>query len=441
MLTPILLSLTSLLPAQEPGLAGSAAAPVVQPGLLAIKARRVEVGNGETLEHAVILIEGDKIVTIGEDLPIERGIPVLELDDDQVVMPGLVVAYSRLGMSGSGYNDSRPYVLASAELYPANETFKEVLEAGVTTLGLYPAGNGIPGQAVAVQPHGDDAGDMILSDNVYLKAILRPSRTLKRYISDGFKKADEWLEKEKKNREKWEKDQEKAKKKKSSKSKKDDEKKDDEKEEDEKKSSSKSSSKSKKAEYEPIDPDPRAQAFLDLRDGELKALFSISNAASYLHLIDAIDDEEFAWDLRMPLTRTSNFYEVKDEIAETERRVVMEPLLTLHPNTMRQRNLPAEFARAGAKLVLVPRTDSTSSVKSWLRDTGVIIAAGLERKTAVRAMTLEAAELLGLGESHGSLEEGKVANLIILGGDPFEPATEIDAVMLGGEIVSGEVDL
>ena len=58
-LTPILLALAP---------AASIEAPA---DLLAIRAPRVEVGNGETLHHAVILVEDGRIVTIGEDLPIE----------------------------------------------------------------------------------------------------------------------------------------------------------------------------------------------------------------------------------------------------------------------------------------------------------------------------------------------------------------------------------
>ena len=122
-LTPILLALAP---------AGSIEAPA---DLLAIRAPRVEVGNGETLHHAVILVEDGRIVTIGEDLPIERGIPVLELSEGQVVMPGLVCAYSRIGLSGNGFSDSRPWVKASDELYPASGDYPKVLEAGVTTLG------------------------------------------------------------------------------------------------------------------------------------------------------------------------------------------------------------------------------------------------------------------------------------------------------------------
>ena len=119
----------------------------------------------------------------------------------------------------------------------------------------------------------------------------------------------------------------------------------------------------------------------------------------------------------------------------------MEPEITLHPGTMRQRNLPAEFSRAGAKLVLVPRTDSTTGLRDWLRHTAELVAAGLDRQTAIRALTLEAAAVLGLDERLGSLEPGKDANLIILNGDPFEVGTKVEAVMLDGEFVHGEVKL
>lgn len=415
--------------------------------LLAIRARRAETIADGTYEHVVILVEDGKIVTIGEDLPIERGIPILDLPDDWVVMPGLVNAYTRLGMTSAGYNDSKPGVLASTELWPGT-SYEAALENGVTTLGQYPAGNGIPGQAVAVQPVGATKSAMILADNVYLKIILRATGSSKKMIKDGFKEADKYLEKEKKNREKWEKAQAKKKKKKKSSSKKDDkdddEKKDDDEEkkddDDEKKDDAKKESEDDDK-YVPLVPDAEAQAFLDLRAKTLRALVSISSAAQYEHLLDAIGDEEFDWDLRIGLTRNTDIFHVKDKIGASGRRVVFEPTLTLHPGTMRQRNLPAEFARAGAKIVLVPRFDSSTAYASWLRNVGECVAAGLDRDVALRALTQEPADLLGLGERLGSLEAGKDANLIFLKGDPFEPGTTVEAVMIGGKFEYGEVDL
>ena len=411
-------------------------------GTFAIRARLAETVAGGPLEHAVVLVENGEITTVGEDLPIERGIAVIDLPDDWVVLPGLVNAYTRVGMDSRGYSDSRGNLLASAELYPSAEDYRKVLEAGVTTLGEYPAGNGIPGQAVAVRPHGATPAEMIVQDRVYLKILLdRASAGAKKLISDGFDKADDYLEKEAKNREKWEKEQEKRKK---DEKKKEDEKKEGEEQKEEGADEKKGEGKDEKQEsdeYVPLEPDPRVKPFLDLRAGTLKALVSIGGSSEYLHLLDAIGDEEFTWNLRIPITREIDVFEIQDRVVEKGCRVVFEPELSLHPGTMRQRNIPAEYARAGVPIVLIPRNDQVSSHQSWLRDVGAAVAAGLERQAAIRAMTQEPADLLGVGDRVGSIEKGKRANLVFLNGDPFEPGTKVMAVMLEGKLFSGEVDL
>ncbi|MEE2939499.1 MAG: amidohydrolase family protein, partial [Planctomycetota bacterium] len=337
-----------------------------------------------------------------------RGIPVIELDDDQIVMPGMVNPYSRYGMSGSGFNDSRPQVMASAELYPST-VYDAFLENGVTTVAQYPAGQGIPGQAVALRPMGETAAEMIVEDGVYVKAVMRNSSSAKRNLTDGFKKADAYLKKVESEREKFEK-----------------------KNKDDKKKGSK--------DFVPPKPDANVQAFLDLREGKLQMLFSIRDAAGWAHLLHAIGDEEFQWHLRVPLTRDINVFHVKDEIGEKGCYTIMEPLITLMPGTMRQRNLPAEFDRAGAKLVLIPRSDSPDGFEQFLEDVGTMISAGLDRKSAVRAVTMHPAGFLGLGDRVGTLAEGKRANLVVFSGDPFQPGTKIDGVMLDGRFVTGDID-
>ena len=69
----------------------------------------------------------------------------------------------------------------------------------------------------------------------------------------------------------------------------------------------------------------------------------------------------------------------------------------------------------------------------------MIVAAGLDRQTALRAVTLEAAEVVGLADRVGSLEVGKDANLTFFSGDPLEPSTRLEAVMLEGRFVKDEV--
>jgi len=271
------------------------------PSLFAIRVGRAETIAKGALQHAVILVEDGKIVKIGEDLPVARGIPVLDRPD-WVVMPGLVNAYSRLSLEGEAGEEYNPDVKASAELYANSDDLKEVVKYGVTTLGLYPAGGGICGQAVAIRPLGKTNSDLVLADACYLKIVLRASSTSKKALRDGFKKADEYTDKEKKAREKWDKEQEKKKAKPAKKEEpkpdeqKGDEKKGDEKKGDEKKDEGKPEEKKDAGSdaYVPPEVDPKTQAFLDLRSGKLHALVSVQSAAEYLHFLDALGKETCA---------------------------------------------------------------------------------------------------------------------------------------------------
>ncbi len=458
-LRPTSLSLLLVCAAAAPGRA-------TEPGdgsLLAIRVGKAETIAHGTIEHAVILIEDGKITAIGQDLPIERGIPVLDRPH-WTAMPGLVHPYSRMGLESRGGSGFEPQQVPTGELYPLDPIYRDLLERGVTTLGLYPAGTGIPGQAIALRPQGKERAEMLLDESAYLKVEFRADPRSKKMIRDAFAKVDEYVEKEKKAREKWEKDSEKAKKK-------EPEKKPEEKKPEEKKPDGKGQvieggqlelqepdagaqdpnagaaqepkPEEKKEEgpgpYVPPEPDAKVKPFIALRAKELRALVALSSAADYLHWLDAISKEDFLWDLRLPLTRQADYFEVADKLGEKKVRVVMEPEITLHPGTMRQRNLPAELSRAGAKVVLIPRADSVSAVETWLSSVGVIVATGLDRQVALRAVTLEPAEVLGLAARVGSLEVGKDANLIFFSGDPLEPSTPLEAVMLEGHFVKGEV--
>ena len=98
------------------------------------------------------------------DLPKSKmGVDIENDFTPQYVIPRK--SYSR------GSNKSNPGLRASGELYPAFRDYKKLLEAGVCTLGLYPAGNGIPGRAVAVRTQGSTPAEMILADDVYLKIL------------------------------------------------------------------------------------------------------------------------------------------------------------------------------------------------------------------------------------------------------------------------------
>ncbi|MBL8858128.1 MAG: amidohydrolase family protein [Planctomycetes bacterium] len=425
------------------------AASTAQADLLAIRVGRAETVAKGVIEHAVILVENGKIVTIGEDLPIERGIPILDRPE-WIVVPGFVNCYSRLGCDSDGGDDMSPDVKASDELWPQAEEYAEIIKYGVTTLGLYPAGNGIPGQAVAVRTKAATKAEMILQDSVYLKVIMRADASAKKRVSDGFKKADEHAEKVKKAREKFDKDKEKkgAKKEEPKKEEKTDEKKSlqepavEDPKPDEKKDD-------KKDGFVPPAPDSKAKAFVDLREKSLSALVSINSAAEYLHWLDVLGKEDIKWDLRCVMSLDSDLFYVankkewdldQDGIGDKKVHVVMEPRLTLTPGTMRSRNLAAEFSASGAKIVFIPRNDSVNDHKNWLANVGEIVGAGFKPESALHAMTLGGAEVMGVEARVGSLEKGKDANMVFLDGAPFEATTRIQAVMLDGKFVFGDVN-
>ena len=66
------------------------------------------------------------------------------------------------------------------------------------------------------------------------------------------------------------------------------------------------------------------------------------------------------------------------------------------------------------------------------------IAWGLPRDAALRALTIDAAEILGVGSRLGSLEPGKVANLIVTRGDPLDVRGEVTHVVINGRDVGLE---
>jgi hypothetical protein len=321
------------------------------------------------------------------------------------------------------------------EVDPRQEVWEDVLEHGVTTLGLHPPGNEIPGQGAVVRPAGDSVEAMVLRDPAYLLVHLIADSDSKKALKGGFERVDAHEEKVEKARQKWEKEKEKR----AKKAKKD------------KKASkedggaaaeeAEEGSEEELAPFEPPAPADDVAPFQRLRSGELRALVSIRKAADYLHFRDALGDEPMQWDLRVPMYGESDLFEILEELAQAQARVVLESELVLQAATRNRRNLPAELTRAGVPVVLLPEEDSLDGLERWRTDVALLVKAGLDREAALAAVTLEPAEQLGDAERVGSLEAGKDANLVFTSGDPLEPTSRIEAVMLEGRFVHGLEDI
>lgn len=93
--------------------------------------------------------------------------------------------------------------------------------------------------------------------------------------------------------------------------------------------------------------------------------------------------------------------------------------------------LPAKLHEAGIRFVIASGS-SPAHERSLSQNAATAVAFGLPRGAALRAVTIGAAQVLGLGGSHGSIEEGKAATLIITTGDPLQITTDILVAFIDG---------
>jgi imidazolonepropionase-like amidohydrolase len=94
---------------------------------------------------------------------------------------------------------------------------------------------------------------------------------------------------------------------------------------------------------------------------------------------------------------------------------------------------PGVLAKAGVRFAF------SSGGYQFSRDVpfqaGRAVAWGLDHDAAVRAMTLDAARILGVDSQVGSIEPGKLANLVVMKGDALEIRSQIEHVVIAGRDV------
>lgn len=98
--------------------------------------------------------------------------------------------------------------------------------------------------------------------------------------------------------------------------------------------------------------------------------------------------------------------------------------------------LPARLHEAGIRFTITNR-DDTAHERNLPYAAAMAAAHGLPKEEALRAITLSAAEVLGIADQYGSLDVGKSATLLITNGDPLEVTTTITHAFIDGR----EIDL
>jgi imidazolonepropionase-like amidohydrolase len=95
--------------------------------------------------------------------------------------------------------------------------------------------------------------------------------------------------------------------------------------------------------------------------------------------------------------------------------------------------VPAALAGAGVPFAF--ESGGLKDPKAFVRNVAKAVKAGLLPDVAIRAMTLDAATIAGVGDRLGSIEKGKIANLIVTEGDLFDEKMTIKHVFVDGRPV------
>lgn len=145
------------------------------------------------------------------------------------------------------------------------------------------------------------------------------------------------------------------------------------------------------------------------------------------------------FDLRLAIVGGADAWKVADELARARVPVIVDPTL----------NLPGGFDSMGARLdnaallhragvpVVLSAPGGTHNLRSLTQGAGIAVANGLPWEAALTAITLGPARAYGVDKTHGSVAVGKVANLVVWSGDPFEFSSAPVQVYVRGALVRG----
>jgi imidazolonepropionase-like amidohydrolase len=81
------------------------------------------------------------------------------------------------------------------------------------------------------------------------------------------------------------------------------------------------------------------------------------------------------------------------------------------------------------------QTDNASDSRNLAYNVALATAYGLDPDEALRSVTINAAQIWGVADRYGSLEVGKVANVIVTTGDPLDARTQLRHIFIRGQAV------
>lgn len=383
-------------------------------GKFAITNATIHTVSDGVIKNGVVLIDGEKIVHVGQNAKITADYQRIDASGKHVY-PGFMDAGTQLGLQEIGAvpvtNDQaelgefNPHVRAFTAINPSSVSIPVTRVNGVTHVISMPVSGRLSGKATLIDLYGYSPDSMAVSPNAALHLNWPTSQQggywddrSEKEVQKAYKKNieqlnDFWSKAEfyDKMMTAYEQDP---------------------------------SNKSKP------DADKKMQAMREVVNGEVPVVISVDAKKDILNAIEWTKKHPEA---RFILAGVQDGWRVADKIAEAGLPCLVSTLYTPsrdYDNYQRPYQNPGMLHEAGVKVAIA--TGEVENVRNAPYHAGFAATYGLGKKEALKAITINAAEIFGVSDKLGSIEEGKQANLFIADGDPFEPMSHITQVFIRG---------
>lgn len=365
----------------------------------------------EVIKKGTILVDKGKIVEVGPDVSVPEDAQVIDVAG-RMVFPGFIDAHSHLGLDescigfeGSDVNEATdpvtPNMRAIDGFNPLDITVKEARENGVTACAAGPgSANVVGGTFMAIKTFGTRVDDMIIKEPVAMKVAF--GENPKRVYSGKGKTPSTRMGTAAVLRE----------------------------------ILAKTVRYNKQIEAAGDDPTKLPQY-----DAKLEAMLPVIRREipikAHAHRADDIFTairiaKEF--NIKITLDHCTDGALIADTLAKEGLPAIVGPSFghrTKFELTNKSFVTPGILAKAGVKVAIT--TDSpVTPLHSLPLMAGMAVAAGMDECEALRAITLNAAEIIGIADRVGSITPGKDADIAIFEGHPFEISSKPWMVLING---------
>lgn len=389
------------------------------PAKIALTGARIIPVNGEEIKSGTVLMVNGKIEAVGADVEIPYD--AMEMDvTGKVIFPGMIDSHSARGLDVRNENfPVTPFLDVYDAIDPSRTYFEDALRDGVTTIHTIVANNCvIGGLSRALHPIGMTPDEMTLQAPVALKLSAAPKFGWDRIMQmatlrETFFELSDYLENlaETKYEESLE-------------------------EKDEKIDVGPAEARNRgRKMITREDYDDKHRNLVLLKDGQLDA-FAYCGEPSDVGRIVEIARKNGFFD-RLTLVLGQRCHKAVAEIKDTGRPVVLDSELLhreMDPITgeVKETFVPAVYHKNGVEFSLLPDADSSLAERYLNYQAARCVREGVARDAALKAITINPAKAMGVDKLVGSLEAGKVGNLVVFSGDPLDFNTVVDHVFING---------